>query len=80
MSGGSFSGSGGGSYTFPIKGTISGQSVTLTDWSLRSAAELLGDVHGQALSNGKTMSGTWTSNEHQAGTWTATLTTAVRKP
>jgi hypothetical protein len=55
----------------PISGSISGSSVSITT----------GPYHGSSYTatfvgtiSGETMSGTWTSNAHQEGTWTATRT------
>lgn len=80
-SGGSFSGSGGGgAYTFPITGKIVGSSVTLTTGPYAQLPSYSATFKGTVSKSGKTMSGTWTSNESQSGTWTATLTSGGHKP
>jgi hypothetical protein len=79
--GGSFSGSGaGGSYTFPISGKVVGSSVTLTTGPYAQLPSYSATFKGTISKSGKTMSGTWTSNESQSGTWTATLTSGGHKP
>ena len=78
---GTFSGSGaGGPYTFPITGKIVGSSVTLTTGPYAQLPSYSATFSGTVSKSGKTMSGTWTSDESQSGTWTATLTSGGHKP
>jgi PASTA domain len=80
-SGGSFSGSGGGgAYTFPITGELVGRSLTLTTGPYIQLPSYSATFKGTLSKSGKTMSGTWTSNESQSGTWTAKLTSGGPKP
>jgi hypothetical protein len=66
----------GGSEVFAdITGSVSGSSVTITttytpNFDEGYVATFLGTVDSSGLS----MSGTWTSNKDQSGTWTATTT------
>jgi hypothetical protein len=79
-SGGAVSGSGGGGgITFPITGHVSGNSVTLTTGPYNQLKTYTATFKGTVSSNGKSMSGTWSSDEHQSGTWTATRTSAPPK-
>jgi PASTA domain len=76
---GKFSGSGGGgSITFPITGTASGSSVTLTTGPYTQLPSYTATFTGKVSSTGKTMTGAWKSNQRQSGTWTATQTSAPK--
>ena len=80
--GGSLSGEGvepGGSPFAVISGHVSGTSVTIVttydpSFDAGYVATFIGTVSGE------TMSGTWTSNADQSGTWTATLVAGTGNP
>lgn len=80
--GGSLSGEGvepGGSPFAVISGHVSGTSVTIVttydpSFDEGYVATFIGTVSGE------TMSGTWTSNADQSGTWTATLAAGTGNP
>jgi hypothetical protein len=71
---GSIAGSGGGgSYTFPIKGRVTGHTVTLTTGPYAQLPSYSATFKGTVSARSRSMSGTWTSNVGQSGTWTAVL-------
>lgn len=72
-SSGSLSGSGleGTSVFATISGSVSGNSVTIVTTYTQDVGYVATFV-GTVSADGTTMSGSWTSNQHQSGTWTAT--------
>jgi hypothetical protein len=72
-SSGHFSGRGaGGGYHFPVSGTASGNSVTLTTGPYDELPSYTATFTGTISGDSSTMSGSWSSNGGQSGTWTAT--------
>jgi hypothetical protein len=68
-----------------ITGSVSGSSVTIvTTYEASFAAGYVATFVGTVEASGQAMSGSWTSNAGQAGTWTATLAagsgTSTTKP
>jgi hypothetical protein len=55
----------------PIRGTTSGNSVSLTTGPY-TGSSYSATFTGTIAADGKTMSGSWRSNANQSGTWTAT--------
>jgi hypothetical protein len=78
-SSGSLSGQGlqpGGRSFAVITGSVSGSSVTIvTTYEASFAPGYVATFVGTVEASGQAMSGSWTSNAGQAGTWTATLAT-----
>ena len=54
-----------------ISGSVSGNSVTIVTTYTQDVGYVATFV-GTVSADGTTMSGSWTSNQHQSGTWTAT--------
>lgn len=81
-SGGSLSGKGvlpGGTTFAVISGSLTGTSVTIvTTYEASFAAGYVATFVGTV--SGETMSGSWTSNEGQSGTWTAMLAAGTGIP
>jgi PASTA domain len=75
LASGSFSGHGAGNaYTFPIKGRVSGSSVTLTTGPYKQLPTYSATFTGKVSGGGARLSGSWKSNESQTGSWTAART------
>ena len=75
-SGGSLSGTAstsGGPFS-PISGSISGTSVTIVTGPYTTDPGYTATFLGTLSANGESMSGTWSSNVGQSGTWSATRT------
>jgi len=74
---GTFSGSGrGGSYTWPISGTISGNAFSLTTGPYNELRTYTAVFRGTISDDSKTLSGTWQDNGAGRGTFTATRPSA----
>lgn len=79
-SAGSLSGTASESTPFaPISGSISGTSVTIVTGPYTTDPGYTATFVGTIAANGETMSGTWSSNAKQEGTWTATRTSSPSK-
>jgi hypothetical protein len=74
---GTLSGHGsGGPYTFPISGTVSGNRATIITGPYDQLPGYTGTLTATISADGNTISGSWTSNIGQSGTFTATRTGA----
>ncbi len=77
---GSLSGTASQSTPFsPISGSVSGMSVTIVTGPYTNDPSYTATFVGTIAANGETMSGTWSSNAKQTGTWTATRTSPPSK-
>jgi hypothetical protein len=76
-SSGVFSGTGkGGCCTFPVKGTATGDSVTLTTGPYEPLTSYTATFTGTLSADSKTLTGSWKDNGAGKGTFTATRPTA----
>jgi len=66
--------SGSGPSIGPTSGSISGSSVTIVTGPYTNDPSYTATFVGTLSANGESMSGKWTSNQKQEGTWTATRT------
>ena len=65
-----------GSVFATLSGSVSGQNVRIVTTYTAIEPGYMGTFVGTVAADGGTMSGTWTSNAGQSGTWTATLASA----
>jgi len=63
---------GGGYYTYPIRGKIAGSDARIVTGPYRQLPSYTATFKGVVSADGTTIKGTWTSNQHQSGTFTAT--------
>ncbi len=62
-----------GSVFATISGSVSGSHVNIVETYNSFAPGYVGTLIGTVSSDGKSMSGTWTSNRSQSGTWSARI-------
>jgi hypothetical protein len=63
---------GGGFYTYPIRGRIAGSHARIVTGPYKQLPSYTATFKGVVSADGTTIRGTWTSNQHQSGTFTAT--------